>query len=151
MPELEIRSATKEETEWSAIQMSKSAPWTILGISINQCRKSCFDPEFRLYIARCESELCGMVLVDPRGIAGSPYIKSIVVNEKFRNRGIGRQLIVYVENQYRPESRYLFLCVSSFNNGARKLYDQLGFKKVGEFEDYIIEGESEILMYKRLR
>jgi len=34
---------------------------------------------------------------------------------------------------------------------ARAFYERLGFRAVGEFQDYIIEGASEILMHKRLR
>jgi ribosomal protein S18 acetylase RimI-like enzyme len=44
----------------------------------------------------------------------------------------------------------MFLCVSSFNDGARRLYERLGYIRVGQLPDYIVDGASEILMHKRL-
>ena len=57
----------------------------------------------------------------------------------------------FAEDLFRREARHIFLCVSSFNTRARAFYERLGFCAVGEFQDYIIEGASEILMHKRLR
>jgi len=44
----------------------------------------------------------------------------------------------------------MFLGVSSFNMRAQQLYQRRGYRKVGEFPDYVIAGASEILMHKRL-
>lgn len=57
----------------------------------------------------------------------------------------------FAENLFREEARHLFLCVSSFNARARSFYERRGYQAVGELEDYVIEGASEILMHKRLR
>jgi ribosomal protein S18 acetylase RimI-like enzyme len=38
--------------------------------------------------------------------------------------------------------------VSSFNHGARRLYERLGYREVGELANYIVEGYSEILLRK---
>jgi ribosomal protein S18 acetylase RimI-like enzyme len=40
------------------------------------------------------------------------------------------------------------MCVSSFNEGARRLYERLGYTVVGELTDYIVQGQSEILLRK---
>ena len=40
------------------------------------------------------------------------------------------------------------MCVSSFNLGARRLYERLGYKVVGELSDYIVRGHSELLLRK---
>ncbi len=151
MDEIIIRPATESEKEWSARQMSITDPWITLGISYEACLKTCTDPEYSIYVARSGNKPCGMILLDPRGVAGSPYIKSIVVSKDFRSKGIGAKMITFAENLFRKESKHLFLCVSSFNHRAYALYENLGFKKVGEFNDYIVEGESEIIMHKRLR
>jgi ribosomal protein S18 acetylase RimI-like enzyme len=42
----------------------------------------------------------------------------------------------------------VFLCVSSFNERAQKLYQRLGYERVGELPDYVVKGYSEILMRK---
>ena len=40
------------------------------------------------------------------------------------------------------------MCVSSFNVDARRLYQRLGYKVVGELTDYIVRGHSEFLLRK---
>jgi ribosomal protein S18 acetylase RimI-like enzyme len=42
------------------------------------------------------------------------------------------------------------MCVSSFNDGALRLYQRLGYQKVGELPDYIVAGHSEILLRKTI-
>ena len=42
----------------------------------------------------------------------------------------------------------MFMCVSSFNQDARRLYERLGYHEVGELTNYIVEGHSEILLRK---
>ena len=145
-----ILPATQEEKEWGARVMAATDPWITLQFSIEQCRKSCLDPHYNMYIAHQNSMPCGMILLDPRGVAGSPYIKTIAVQEDFRGKGIGSALIAFTESVFQNESRHLFICVSSFNKKARSLYERLGFHQVGEFKDYIVPGKSEILLYKSL-
>jgi ribosomal protein S18 acetylase RimI-like enzyme len=91
-----------------------------------------------------------VVILDPRGLAGSPYIKSITVSPEFRNRKLGAELLEYAENIARAHARHIFLCVSSFNTRARNFYENHGYHAVGELKDYLIQGESEIIMHKRL-
>jgi len=42
----------------------------------------------------------------------------------------------------------IFICVSSFNKGAIKLYDDFGFKLVGELNDFVKVGFTELLLRK---
>jgi ribosomal protein S18 acetylase RimI-like enzyme len=103
-----------------------------------------------LEIADAGGERCGLVLVRPAGVAGAPYIVSIAVADTRRSRGVGAVLLAHVEEACRSRSRHLFLCVSSFNLRARQFYERHGFKAVGAFPDFIIEGADEILMHKSL-
>jgi ribosomal-protein-alanine N-acetyltransferase len=131
--------------------MARSDPWITLGVSPEQSRLACRSPEHLVYVAHLEGRPCGAVVLHRSGVAGSPYVKSIIVADPFRGRGIGASLMEFAEDLFRHEARHIFLCVSSFNTRARAFYERLGFRAVGEFQDYIIEGASEILMYKRLR
>jgi ribosomal protein S18 acetylase RimI-like enzyme len=148
---ISIIPATVAEHEWCAALMSRSEPWTILGRSIDQSRAICQNPEYLLFIAHSDAEPIGFILIHPRGVAGSPYISSIVVVEEVRRRGIGTELLRFAEKLFRGEANHIFLTVSSFNGRARALYERLGYAAVGELKDYIIKGASEILMHKRLR
>ena len=57
-------------------------------------------------------------------------------------------LVIFAEQRILKESPNVFMCVSSFNHGARRLYERQGYKMVGELTDYIVEGYSEILLRK---
>ena len=41
-----------------------------------------------------------------------------------------------------------FNCVSSFNAGARRLYERLGFEPAGELRELIVPGCDELLLRK---
>jgi [ribosomal protein S18]-alanine N-acetyltransferase len=148
---LTIDKAADDEREWAASLMARSEPWITLGASLDDCRESCRDPEYLLYIARCEGRPRGAILLQRRGVASSPYVKSIAVDPRDRSRGIGAALLEFAENLFRGEARHIFLCVSSFNRRAYSFYERQGYSAVGVLEEYIVEGASEILMHKRLR
>ncbi len=145
-----ISPASEAEKKWAATMLANSDPWIRLGVKQEQLLKTCHDPEYQLFIAHLNDTPCGVLIIDPHGIAGSPYIKSIAVSPGNRSNGIGAKMVSFAEALFSKQSKHIFLCVSSFNSGARKFYSKLGYSKVGEFENYIIQGESEILMYKRL-
>jgi ribosomal protein S18 acetylase RimI-like enzyme len=44
----------------------------------------------------------------------------------------------------------VFICVSSFNDRARSLYERLGYEVVGELKDFIVRGHSEWLLRKSI-
>jgi ribosomal protein S18 acetylase RimI-like enzyme len=102
-------------------------------------------------VAQVNGMLAGMILLHRRGVAGSPYVKSIAVAESFRSHGVGEELMKFSENLFHNEAKHMFLCVSSFNKRAQTFYERHGYSVVGEFEDYIIKGASEILMHKRIQ
>jgi ribosomal protein S18 acetylase RimI-like enzyme len=146
-----ITPATEAEREWVASLLARSEPWITLGATAEDCRSTCQDPEYLLYIAHRDGRPVGAISLQRRGVASSPYVKSIVVDEGDRSQGVGSVLLAFAEDLFREEARHLFLCVSSFNERARSFYERHGYRAVGELEDYIIEGAAEILMHKRLR
>jgi len=150
-PTVTIAPATEEERDWVAALLAGSEPWITLGATAEECRRSCRDAEYLLYLAHCDGRPCGAILLQRRGVASSPYVKSIAVEAHWRGAGVGSGLMEFAEDLFREEARHLFLCVSSFNARARSFYERRGYRAVGELEDYIIDGASEILMHKRLR
>lgn len=131
--------------------MAGSEPWVTLGQTLDQILQACRDPEYDVFVAQAPSRRCGLLVLQRRGVAGSPYIKSIVVAPEARGQGVGATLLAFAEDTARKSSSHLFLCVSSFNDGARRFYERHGFAAVGEFPDYVVRGASEILMHKQLR
>ena len=147
---LEIAPAAPDDCEWAASLMASCDPWKTLGRDLPACRRAFQDRTALAFVARLKGELCGFVLLRRRGFADSPYIKSIAVVEKHRGDGIGRRLLAFAEELYRGEARFIFLCVSSFNSRARRLYENLGYHAVGELAGYMVAGHSEVLLEKRL-
>jgi ribosomal-protein-alanine N-acetyltransferase len=147
-----IEPATDEERTWAARLFAGTDPWIKLGIPYEKLLQNCYDPGYLVYIAHDTSgyDPCGVVIIDPRGLAGSPYIKSVAVDTAFRSQGLGAAMIRFAENLFRDRARFMFICVSAFNIGARRLYESMGYSFAGEFADYIVDGESEILLSKRL-
>lgn len=149
--EIAIGEATDDERDWAARTMAGSDPWVRLGRGLDTCRTVCTRPGYEMWVARAAGEPLGFALVHPRGVAGSPYLASIAVAGAARGRGVGGRLLAFVEDRFRPEARHFFLCVSSFNAGARRLYERSGYEEVGLLRDYVVDGADEVLMHKWLR
>ena len=145
-----IDSATEADREWCARLMASTDPWITLGRSYEQCLARCRQPDLVLQVLRISGQPRGFVLMHPTGLAGSPYIATIVIAQESRGQGLGAALLDFADH-YFPQARHIFLCVSSFNVAARRLYERRGYSQVGELKDYVIAGASEILMHKRLR
>ncbi len=150
MRPVKITPATDDERKWAAHLMSESEPWITLCRSFSDCYTACTDEACTLYVAHDRKRPCGFVLLHPKGVAGSPYVRSIAVAPEFRDKGVGTRLLNFAEDLFCEKARYIFLCVSSFNPKARALYERQGYSEVGKLADYVIDGASEILMHKRL-
>ena len=104
-----------------------------------------------LFVALKDQEEClGFMYFMPKGVFGSyPYLHLIAVEEKYRNLGIGKQLIKYFEENFSGySSTKYFLTVDDFNPQARKLYESLGYQCVGELKDFYKDGITSYIMMK---
>ena len=146
-----IAAAEGDDGEWAARLMAASDPWITLGRGLDQCRAACRRPECLMFVARAGAERCGFALVNPRGVSGAPYLAALAAAPAWRSRGTGAALLDYCESHAALTSRHFFLCVSSFNTRAQAFYARHGYRQVGQFDDYVIDGASELLLYKRVR
>jgi predicted GNAT family acetyltransferase len=76
------------------------------------------------------------------------FIQTICLAPAFRGRGLGTRLVDFAEQRILQASPNVFLCVSSFNTQARRLYERLGYRLVGELTDFLVRGHSELLFRK---
>jgi ribosomal protein S18 acetylase RimI-like enzyme len=145
---LEVRRAGGiSDVDWCARTMAASDPWITLGIGEERCRKALTAADRELYVAVREDELAGFLLLCLAG-PFTGYIQTICVHPDCRNEGIGRRLIAFAEERIFRVSPNVFLCVSSFNGEARRLYERLGYELIGEMKDYLVRGHGELLMRK---
>lgn len=105
------------------------------------------DPSKEVYLARLERELSGFIILNMKG-AFIGYIQTICIDPKWRSKGLGTSLLRFAEERIFSEIPNVFLCVSSFNPEAKRLYEREGYETIGELRDYILRGYSEILMRK---
>ena len=149
MDAIGIGEATAAEREWCARLMASTEPWITLGRGLDVLLPAALDPDYVVLVARLGGEPCGFIRIHPRGVAGSPYVASVAVAEHARGRGVGKALLDATEARW-PTARYVFLCVSDFNDRARALYERHGYRLVGALPDYVVDGHAELLMAKRL-
>lgn len=143
-----IRLTTDQrEIEVCAAMMSVTDPWITLGMNYEQCLKAFEGGCKEIYVIETENAVAGFVIIQTCGTF-SGYIQSICIEEAFRGRGFGKKLLRYCEERILKYSPNVFICVSSFNKGAIKLYYEFGFKLVGELENFVKEGFTELLLRK---
>ncbi|HKP50573.1 MAG TPA: GNAT family N-acetyltransferase [Gemmatimonadales bacterium] len=127
--------------------MASSEPWLTLGRTYEACLAIIQDPTREVYLLKTETDLAGFLIVCMTG-AFVGYIQTICVDPARRGQGLGSMLVEFAERRILAESPNVFLCVSSFNPGARRLYERLGYQVIGELADYLVRGHSEILLRK---
>jgi ribosomal protein S18 acetylase RimI-like enzyme len=76
------------------------------------------------------------------------YLSLIAVENGYRNKGIGKQLLTKFEEMGFKQADKVFLLVSGFNHKAQLLYKKIGYKKVGKIPDLFKKGVSEHVLVK---
>src|SRR5262249_50906925 len=149
-PGLEIRPfASEADILWAAAVMAMSEPWITLGRDEATSRKLLSDPEKDRYILLALGERAGFLILSLK-IALAGYIQTVCVAPQFRDRDLGTLLMAFAEERILRQTPNVFLCVSSFNTRARRLYERLGYVRVGELPDFLVVGHSETLMRKTI-
>jgi ribosomal protein S18 acetylase RimI-like enzyme len=145
---LSIQPLTSEaDRERCARLMASSEPWVTLGRTYEASLAILRDPMRENWIAWRGKDLAGFLILVMTG-AFVGYIQTVCVVAEMRGQGVGTDLVRFAEERIFRESPNVFMCVSSFNTGARKLYERLGYAVIGELTDYIVPGHSEILLRK---
>ena len=127
--------------------MVKTDPWITLEIDIDHCLNAFYGPFKEVWVVQIEKEIAGFVILQMSGTFKG-YIQTICIDEAFRGQGIGKRLLQFCEERILEISPNIFICVSSFNKGAIKLYEEFGFKLVGELDNFVKEGFTELLLRK---
>jgi len=140
---------TDSEAQACARMMAESEPWITLGRGYEASLAILRDASRERYVALEGKDLVGFLILNMKG-AFAGYIQTVCVAPEKRGHGIGAQMVSFAEERIFRESPNVFLCVSSFNTGARRLYDRLGYHVVGELADYLVVGHSETLMRKTI-
>jgi ribosomal protein S18 acetylase RimI-like enzyme len=106
-------------------------------------------PSKEVYLALSDDEIVGFIILNMQG-AFVGFIQTVFVSPEWRGEGIGSKLLDFVEGRILSETPNVFMCVSSFNRDAQRLYRRHGYEVVGELKDYIVSGHSETLLRKTI-
>lgn len=130
--------------------MATQDPWKTLKVSLEKTKKLVGDPNKQVFVVRDEHTgviESGMVL-DLNG--PFKYIHILVVRPGCQGKGLGKKMLSKAEALIGEVSSDAFICVSSFNERAKKLYESQGYQVVGVLKDYIERGLDELLLRKNL-
>ena len=136
-----------KELKVCALMMYKTDPWITLGMNYDQCVTAFEGTSKEIYVIETENTIAGFVILQICGTF-SGYIQTICIDEVYRGRGFGKELLHFCEERIHKFSPNVFICVSSFNKGAIKLYYEFGFKLIGELENFVKDGFTELLLRK---
>jgi len=132
-----------------AKMMSETEPWLSLDSNFNSYLDALHGEYKEVYIVRDKSKVVGFALLQITETFKG-YIQSICISPERRGQGIGSELLEFCENKIFQMSPFVFICVSSFDTKAAKLFRKMGYKKIGEIENFIVQGYSEILLRKSM-
>ena len=148
-----IQPLSTDAEAWACAElMASSDPWRRLGRTLEQSYRIVRDAGREVYVAlepsaTGDARVAGFIVIIMQG-AFVGYIQSVAVRDDCRGRGLGSALIALAERRILRDTPNVFICASSFNPSARRLYERLGYTVVGELTDYIVRGHSEILFRK---
>jgi ribosomal-protein-alanine N-acetyltransferase len=143
------KTTNQDDFDFCSIMMAKSDPWITLEMGIDLCIQAFVGASKEVYIIKNDKEIAGFVILQMDGTFKG-YIQTICINEDFRGKGFGTKLLKFCEDRILHISPNVFICVSSFNAGALQLYTDFGFKIVGELNNFVKEGYTELLLRKTI-
>lgn len=159
---IEIRPAVPEEATYLSQWLTD--PSVLRWFPMTDARE--IDDSVRIWMGYSKFQSCFTAYVDgvPVGMSTlylQPYQKfahqclfAIIVDEKYRNQGIGKALMEHMINTAKHKFKIEILHLEVYaGNPAIRLYERLGFKEFGRQPKFIkIDGEyiDKIMMQKEL-
>lgn len=147
---MEIKLTTNEiELDRCAELMSQSEPFNTLKFNYEKCKLAVRGDYKEVYIASVDNKFLGFVVLQFYGVLRG-YIQTICIQPDQRGKGIGTFLLKFSEEKLLKQFPNVFMCVTSFNHRAQKLYYSLGYEKIGTLTNHIIEGADEYILRKQI-
>jgi GNAT superfamily N-acetyltransferase len=85
----------------------------------------------------------------PRVLDGAAYLRLLIVRDA--GRGTGSQLLAEAEHIARSRANHMYLLATTDNAGARRFYEQHGYRYVGDLPGLVWPDLDEALYHKPLR
>jgi len=151
---VQLRLITSADVAACARIMAESPLWIRYGVTLESAKKRLGEAVAAgesLFVAELAGVVAGFVWCVERGaFARSGYIPLIGVRPNMAGHGVGAKLLDHAEAFLSQSSPDIFLTVSDFNEGAQRFYRRQGYKQAGALPDYVLEGVTELIFWKRL-
>jgi len=146
---VEIRDSRSDELPALAEILASQDPWRKLGFGRDDCRRLLERADQQILTAtNSQGDAVALAGWVRRGVIAQPYLNLLAVSPGVQSRGIGAALLREVEMRAFETSQNLFLCVSGFNERARRFYLREGYEIIGVIQDFLVVGCDEVLMRK---
>ena len=137
---MKIRKATKKDTP-RILKLFNSDPNLVGNDDIKYTRNHILEyitnPVNKMFIYEMEGKIAGAILAEFWKKAKYVYINVIVVDPAYRRKGIGTQLIQYIEKLAKDQKIYLLFGLTEENNiKIQKLMKKVSYKKGKRFYFY---------------
>lgn len=103
-----------------------------LNLSMEQFKES-FKTIGKVFVVYLQGETAGFFWIEKRDDV--LYIHALIIKEQFQGRGLGKQILHLIQDEYILGARTLELGVHFSNDKALKLYESFGFAKVKQLDD----------------
>jgi len=148
-----IRPASEKDIQRCAEIMAGTHIWKNYGRTLNDA-VAFITNEYtagnHIWVYDEDGSVLGFIGCVEQGMMGEfPYIRMVMVDCHHQGKGIGTQLVNYLENSMFQKKHLIFMMVTDFNSDALRLYKRLGYSQVGEIPDYKKSGVNEYLLMKR--
>jgi diamine N-acetyltransferase len=151
LPHVTLRLLDRGQADPLAQNLARMDPWLTLGYSratlCDYLQRE--DPGLHRYALVYEGKPAGSLCVRYPWLLG-PYVELLAVLPGSQGRGLGREILLWLEQEVLPASRNLWALVSAFNSRARCFYRLCGFVEMVELPDLVKEGVNEVLLRKSL-
>ena len=126
-------------------------PWRRLNYSAERFRNyfTAADPALNRFVIEAQNKTAGVVCVRQPWLKG-PYLELLGVWKPYQERGVGKEVMSWLEGEARKAAKNLWVLVSSFNEPARMFYAGVGFEEVATLPDLAEPGFQEMLLRKKL-
>ncbi|THJ22519.1 MAG: GNAT family N-acetyltransferase [Nitrospira sp. CG24E] len=129
--------------------LADSDPWKRLGYQASDW-DSYFAPLPQgrdSYVVDQGDRVAGIAVLRQKFLLGD-YVELLGVANWARGAGLGGLLLTHVEAAVFERAKNLFVCVSDFNDHARRFYQKQGYQEIGPLPNFLVSGSSEILLRK---
>jgi ribosomal protein S18 acetylase RimI-like enzyme len=152
-PAVALAQMTAEDACMLGAGLARLEPWSRLGFDgerLGRLLAVTDDGALRFKIL-VGSQRAGAVVVRFPWLNG-PYLNFLGVLPEYQRRGVGAAVLSGLEDGARLAGvGNVWLCVSIFNTAAQAFYERHGYRAVAQLDDLIQQGQSEILMRRRVR